>query len=81
LVEKGFVMLEMAKNSIALFFQGKLFADPGKVYRQLAIGIGVTVVLLVGLAKIGLPIWAAAPIAASIGGLIQPYLFKDLRYR
>jgi hypothetical protein len=54
-------MWEMTQNSIALFFRGKLFADPGKVARQLLIGIVVTAVLL-------------------IGGGLQPYLFKDLRY-
>jgi hypothetical protein len=74
-------MWEMARSSISLFFQGKLFADPVRVYRQMAFGVGVTVILLIALAKIGLPVWAAALVAALVGGLIQPYLFKDLRYR
>jgi hypothetical protein len=63
-----------------LFFRGKLFADPGKVIRQLLIGIVVTAVLLIVLAKIGAPLWLAALIAALLGGGLQPYLFKDLKY-
>lgn len=74
-------MWEMAKSSIVLFLQGKLFAEPAKVYRQTAIGAVVTAVLLIVLAKVGLPVLAAAGIAGLIGGALQPYLFKDLRYR
>lgn len=74
-------MLAMAKSSIILFFRGKLFAEPGKVYRQMAIGAGVTAVLLVVLAKAGMPLAAAAALACLIGGALQPYLFKNLKYR
>lgn len=73
-------MWQMTQHSIALFFRGKLFADPGKVVRQLLIGIVVTAVLFVGLAEAGTPLWLAALVAALIGGGLQPYLFKDLRY-
>ncbi len=74
-------MWSMATNSIGLFFRGKLFADPAKVYRQLAIGAIVTALLLVILAQIGAPLWSAALVAGLVGGALQPYLFKDLRYR
>jgi hypothetical protein len=70
----------MTQNSIVLFFRGKLFADPGKAIRQLLIGIVVTAVLLIVLAKIGVSLWLAALIAALLGGGLQPYLFKDLKY-
>jgi hypothetical protein len=73
-------MWQMTQNSIALFFRGKLFADPGKVIRQLLIGIVVTAVLLIVLAKLGAPLWLAALVAALLGGGLQPYLFKDLKY-
>ena len=74
-------MLEMAKNSIVLFFRGKLFADPATVYRQTAVGALATAIILFVLARLGLPLIAAAAIAGLIGGAAQPYLFKDLRYR
>ena len=37
--------------------------------------------LLIVLAKIGAPLWLAALVAGLIGGALQPYLFKNLRYR
>lgn len=44
------------------------------------IGIFVTAALLVILAKVGAPLWLAALVAALLGGGMQPYLFKDLKY-
>lgn len=73
-------MLEMVKNSAILFFQGKLFQNPNEVYRQLGIGIGVTVVLFLVVAKLAcVPL--AGIIAGTVGGALQPYLFKDLKFR
>ena len=69
------------KSSIVLFLQGKLFAEPAKVYRQTAIGAALTAALLVVLAVAGLPVAGAAAVAGIVGGALQPYLFKDLRYR
>ena len=42
-------MWTMATSSMSLFFRGKLFADPATAYRQLAIGIAVTAILMIGL--------------------------------
>jgi hypothetical protein len=74
-------MWEMAITSIGLFFRGKLFANPAQVYRQIAIGVLVTAAVLFALAVAGLPVWLAALVAGLGGGMLQPYLFKDLRYR
>jgi uncharacterized protein (DUF983 family) len=74
-------MWTMATSSMSLFFRGKLFADPGAAYRKLAIGILVTALIMVVAAIAGLPVWAAALVAGLCGGALQPYLFKDLRYR
>jgi hypothetical protein len=74
-------MWDMAKSSMTLFFQGRLFADPAQVFRQTALGVALSAVLIVGLAKLGLPLAAAAAIAGLIGGVSQPYLFKNLKYR
>jgi hypothetical protein len=73
-------MWEMTVTSIGLFFRGKLFANPAQVYRQIAIGILATAVMLLALALIGVPVWLAALTAGFAGGMLQPYLFKDLRY-
>jgi len=71
----------MAQNSIVLFFRGKLFAEPGKAFLKILIGIAVTALLLIAIAKAGAPLWMAALVAALIGGGLQPYLFRNLRYR
>lgn len=74
-------MWDMAKSSMTLFFQGKLFSEPGKVYRQTALGAAATALVLVVLAKFGMPVVLAAGLAGLIGGALQPWLFKDLKYR
>jgi Na+-transporting NADH:ubiquinone oxidoreductase subunit NqrB len=71
----------MAVTSIGLFLRGKLFANPAKVFRQIAIGVLVTAAVLALLAVVGVPLWLAALVAGFGGGMLQPYLFKDLRYR
>ena len=75
-------MLEMAMSSISLFLRGKLFAEPSKAMTQLLIGVIVTAALFLIAAELaGATPWLAAVIAGFIGGALQPYLFKDLRYR
>ncbi len=74
-------MWDMAKNSITLFLQGKLFQDTGMVIRQMMLGIAVTAAVLVAIAAAGAPVWGASIVAGLLGGMLQPYLFKDLKYR
>ncbi len=73
-------MFDMVLNSIRLFFQGKLFQDQKKVMVDVAIGAAVTTVVLVGGAFAGLPLWASAGLAGLVGGALQPWLFRDLKY-
>lgn len=74
-------MWEMVKNSMVLFFSGKLFAEPSKAFAQLSKGVVVTAIVFLAAAVSGVPIYAAAALSGLIGGALQPYLFKDLRYR
>lgn len=75
-------MLDMALSSIGLFLRGKLFAEPAKAMTQLTIGIIATLLLfLIAIKIVGAPLWLGAAIAGFVGGALQPYLFKDLRYR
>lgn len=73
-------MFEMVKTSAVLFFQGKLFQDPAQAMRQLAIGVGLTVIVFLVVAKLA-NIAVAGAIAGFIGGAAQPALFKDLKFR
>ena len=72
-------MLGMLKNGMILFFQGRLFRDYGEVMRQWAIGFSITIVLLLAIGWLASPL-AGVVVASLAGGLIQPYLFKDLKY-
>ena len=75
-------MLEMAMSSIGLFFRGKLFSEPAKAMTQLLVGVWATALIFLIATKLaGLELWVAAAIAGFIGGALQPYLFKNLRYR
>lgn len=73
-------MWDMFINSAQLFLKGKLFRDLNQVILKGAIGIIIGAVLLVVLAKVGLPVWLSAAVAGLVSGALQPYLFKDLKY-
>jgi hypothetical protein len=70
-------MWSTAQSSMILFFRGKFFADPAMALRQNAFGVIATAVLLIAAVEIS----AAALLAALIGGALQPFLFKDPRYK
>lgn len=74
-------MFDMFKNSVILFLRGKLFQDMSAALRQAIIGIAVTALLCIILVTLGAPLLVSVLIAALIGGGLQPYLFKDLKYR
>ncbi len=73
-------MWEMFANSLRLFLKGKLFREPKMVARQWLIGLAFTFVVLVVLAKVGVPLWLAVLAASLGGGALQPLLFKNLKY-
>ena len=74
-------MLDMVRSSVVLFFQGKLFHETGKVVRLGAICAGLSALIIVVLAQFCVPCIAAAAVGCFAGGALQPYLFKNLRYR
>lgn len=73
-------MWDMFLNSLKLLFRGKLFRDPRAVAKRWFIGFVVSLVAVIALAKAGLPIWLTVLVVALGTGLLQPYLFKDLKY-
>jgi hypothetical protein len=74
-------MWEMALASIKLFFAGKLFQHPLAVLRWNLLGVAITAAAAIGLRLAGAPLPLAAGLAAFAGGVLQPFLFKDLKYR
>lgn len=74
-------MWELIKNSTKMFVRGKLFANHKHAFGMAALGAGVTAALFVGAAKAGMPVLAAAPVAAFLGGCLQPRLYKNLKFQ
>ena len=74
-------MFDVLINSIVLFCKGKLFQDTAAAVRQALIGVAVTAFVCVVCVKSGAPLFLSVVIAAACGGLIQPWLFKNLKYR
>jgi hypothetical protein len=74
-------MWTMAIQAMSLFFRGRLFAEPGKAYLRLALGAAMTAAIFLGLAFSGTPLAAASALAGLLGGGMQPFLFKNIRYR
>jgi hypothetical protein len=73
-------MFEMFINAVSLFLKGRLFRDPSHVLKQSAIGIFATVILAIGLQNLGLSILVSVSLASFGGGLLQPWLFRNLKY-
>lgn len=73
-------MWDMFLNSFKLFLKGKLFREPRQVLTKWFIGFALALVLLLVLAKAGVPLWLTIVIASFGAGALQPYLFKDLKY-
>jgi hypothetical protein len=74
-------MWTMARSALTLFFRGQLFANPRKAYGLLAAGIAFTALVCLTLTLAGTPPWAAAMVAGFLGGGLQTFLFKTVKFR
>lgn len=74
-------MISMALQSALAFLRGRLFRDNGPAYALLGAGVAVTALVLIVTFELGLPLVAAAGLAGAVGGLLQPRLYKNLKYR
>ncbi len=73
-------MLEMFKSSVTLFFKGMLFRDNKAVFKQWLIGFAITLTVLLALGYFT-NMLTGVIVGSVVGGAIQPYLFKDLKYK
>jgi hypothetical protein len=72
-------MIDMFLNSVKLFFAGRLFRDPREVLLQWLKGFGLTLAVLLVLGWFVSPV-VGVVVASVVGGVAQPWLFKDLKY-
>ncbi len=74
-------MWDMAKNSMILLLQGRLFQNFWGFVRQAAIGAFITAALLIALTQYTeMSLLLSASIAGFVGGVLQPLLFKNLKF-
>lgn len=72
-------MIEMFTNTVVLFFKGRLYRDYRLVMRQWLLCFLATFAVLLILGYAVSPL-AGIVVASLLGGALQPYLFKDLKY-
>ena len=72
-------MFDTLITSAKLFFQGKLFQNTALAIRLLVMGAAAAaaVTILVGMVA---PLWAAALAGGVVGGLLQPWLYRNIKY-
>lgn len=74
-------MLEVGWFSTKLLLKGKLLENPAYFARQTAIGVAIGLILLVGLAKLGVPLWLPIVLSSLVTGAVMPFLLKDIRMK
>ncbi|MFY8082726.1 MAG: hypothetical protein ACOVN7_03235 [Rubrivivax sp.] len=72
-------MFDMFMNSVKLFLAGRLFRDGRAVFMQWLKGFVLCLGLLVVTGWLVSPL-AGVIVSAAVGGFLQPWLFKDLKY-
>ena len=72
-------MIDMFLNSVKLFFAGRLFRDSRAVMLQWLKGFGLSLALLMVFGLLVSPLIGVV-VASTVGGFVQPLLFKDLKY-
>jgi len=74
-------MWETGLISIGLFLRGKLFASLSQALGLAVLGMLLTALVFVVAIKLGAPLLVATPVVAFAGGMLQPRLYKNLKYR
>ncbi len=72
-------MLQMFMNSMRLFLRGKLFRDNAVVFQQWLKGFALTLAVLIVVGYFGGALLGVI-VASLLGGALQPWLFKNLKY-
>jgi len=74
-------MWETGLISIGLFLRGKLFASLRQALGLAAVGATLTALAFVVIVKLGAPLLVATAVVGFAGGMLQPRLYKNLKYR
>ena len=72
-------MFQLFVSSVQLFLRGRLFRDGRQAFSQWLKGFVITLAVMVIAGLMFMP-WVGVILGSLIGGALQPYLFKDLKY-
>jgi uncharacterized membrane protein len=72
--------MEMFTDGFTLFMQGKLLRDYPKVFAEALLGAFIGMIIFLGIAMFGAPLWLAVIISSAISGALQPWIFKDIKF-
>lgn len=72
-------MLEVGWFSTKLLLKGKLVRNPLYFIKQIAIGVSIGVLLLIGMANVGTTLLLPIIISSLVTGISMPFLLKDLK--
>jgi hypothetical protein len=72
-------MFQMFRNSLGLFLRGKLFRDNASVFRQWLKGFALTLAVLIAVGYF-IGSLMGVIVASLLGGALQPWLFRNLKY-
>lgn len=72
-------MIDIVMTGARLLLAGKLFKDNWSVMRLLLTGAAAGATVLV-VSSMALPLWAASVIGGATTGLLQPWLFRDIKF-
>jgi hypothetical protein len=72
-------VFKMFTSSVQLFLRGRLFRDPRQAFSQWLKGFLLTLGLLLVVGWMFDPLMGVV-LGSLVGGALQPYLFKDLKY-
>ena len=73
-------MFQLFASSVQLFLRGRLFRDGRQVFSQWLKGFAITLAVMVIAGLMFMP-WVGVILGSLIGGALQPYLFKDLKFK
>lgn len=74
-------MFSVVIDSMKLFFSGRLFQDYNMVMRNFIFGAICGVAVMIAVYLLIHNTMIAAICGGAVAGLLQPYLFKNLKYK
>lgn len=73
-------MFDVILDSAKLFFTGRMFQNYTKVFQLFAVGVACGLLVFLVIGALISPL-VGALVGGGVSGAVQPFLFKDLKYK